>query len=714
MSGGGRWSFWIALVAGVTSVTCGKSVHTTPGQPIAGTGGREGTAGSGGTNGLAGGGGSIDAAGTGNSAGTGSDAGTGNEAGTGGESGSPTGGTGGSAGTLNVPVVDPAVSAEYRWEECGRIPAAAAPLRQALYGAGSSVLSLDELGGIRAYAPGSLSPIALVEAPSPPERADVGMSLSVDRKQLVRWQGAIVEVYAGQDGGPIGVDSGKLSRVIQIDRSSTVCDGKVVFSWDATLLVGQGVDTICWWDVASGELSTISLPTASSETPLVGVAEGSTPVRALHGETLFNYMFSRGLVNEIDLTALLPAGRAHMTALSPDAETLLILVSPGTMGTPLDLVALHSAGGSERWRTSVSNPNVSSLWMSSDGYAVVEREGVFRLDNGAMTARDTAFYPNRGMDVHAERQMKLVLGELVDEWDLMNGTVSKLYGSHERQVTALEVSRDGRYFASHGDTAVMWELDAEFASSRPLAQGRAGDVSWNVAVAPDGGAMVASGDNVVYVDRSGRSQPPNTPPPPEIGCFSPDWAFSPLGDLVAGVNYGGGVQIRNGSDFSLIDGLATNNCAGGVAFSPDGAFLVTASLELFETATWTNLWNRSSQQQAPPLPVSFAEHAVEFSPDAREIALTRCTDDGLITCRSRRHAALDGATLGAIPSLVGDRVRYSPEGHWLVSENRALHLPSETLVEYASAAKVSAFTPDGDIIAGMTDGALVRYCRTGD
>jgi WD40 repeat protein len=713
MSGGGRWSFWIALVAGVTSVTCGKSIHPTAGQPIAGTGGREATAGSGGTNGLAGGGGSIDAAGTGNGAGTGNDAGTGNEAGTGGESGAPAGGTGGAAGTLNVPVVDPAVSAEYRWEECGRIPAAAVPLRQALYGAGSSVLSLDELGEIRAYAPGSLSPIALVEAPSPPERADVGMALSVGKKQLLRWHGAIVEVYAGEDGGAIGADSGKLTRVIQIDRSNTVCTGKVTFSWDAAVLVGQGIDTICWWDITNGTLSTISLPTALSATPLVGVAEGNTPVRVLHGATLYNYMFSKFLVDDIDLTAFLPTDRAYAAALSSDADTLFIL-SPGTAGTPFDLVALHSAGGSEHWRTAVSNPIASSIWMSSDGYAVVEGEGAFRLDNGAMTARDNSFYPNRGMDVDAERQTKLVLGELVEEWDLMNGTVSKLYGSHTRRVAALEVSRDGRYFASHGGAAVLWELDADFASSRPLAQGRAADVSWNVAVAPDGSGMVVSGDNVTYVDRTGRSQPPNTPPPPDVQCFSPDWAFSPFGDLVAGGNYGSAIQIRNASDFTLIDGLATDNCAGGVAFSPDGRYLVTASLELFETATWTNVWDLSAQQGAPPRALSMAEHAVEFSPNAREIAVTRCTEDVVVTCSSKRHAALDGATLGTIPSLAGDRVRYSPEGHWLVSQNLALHLPSEALVEYAPAAEVSAFTSEGDIIAGMMDGALVRYCRTGD
>jgi WD40 repeat protein len=696
-------------VIGGTSA-CGKSVHPTADEPIAGTGGREATAGSGGTNGVAGAGGSIDAAGTGNAAGTGGDAGTGSSIGMAGESGAPAGGIGGTGGTLNVPVVDPAVSAEYRWEECGRIPGAVAPLRQALYGAGSSVLTLDELGEVRAYAPGSFSPIALVEAPTPADRADVGMAFSVGREQLLRWHGPIVEVFAGQDGAPIGADSGKLARVVRIDRSSTVCTGKVTFSWDATLLVGQGVDTICWWDVASGELSTISLRTGSSESPLVGVAEGSTPVRALLGETLFSYMFSRGLVDERDLTAFLPAGRAHITALSPDAEKLLVLVSPGTMGTPWDLVALGSAGGSELWRTPVSNPNASSIWMSSDGYAVVEGEGVFRLDNGAMTARDTTSYPNRGMDVDAERQTKLVLGELVAEWDLTNDTVSKLYGSHTRRVSALEVSRDGGYFASHGDAAVLWELDADFAGSRPLAQGRAADASWNVAVAPDGRGMVVSGDNVTYVARNGRAQLPDTPPPPGLlECLSPDWAFSPSLDLVAGGNYASAVQIRNGSDFTVINGLATDNCGGGVAFSPDGAFLVTASLELFETATWTNVWDLS-QQGAPAPTFATTEHAVEFSPDAREIAVTRCADG--VACASARYAAEDGATLGAVPELEGDRVRYSPEGHWLVSQNRALHLPSGALVEYASAAEVSAFTPNGDIIAGMMDGSLVRYCRT--
>jgi hypothetical protein len=73
---------------------------------------------------------------------------------------------------------------------------------------------------------------------------------------------------------------------------------------------------------------------------------------------------------------------------------------------------------------------------------------------------------------------------------------------------------------------------------------------------------------------------------------------------------------------------------------------------------------------------------------------------------------LDGASRGAVPGLEGDRARYSPEGHWLISGGRALHVPSGSSVEVAPDARVATFTPSGDIIAGMSDGTLVRYCRS--
>ena len=59
-------------------------------------------------------------------------------------------------------------------------------------------------------------------------------------------------------------------------------------------------------------------------------------------------------------------------------------------------------------------------------------------------------------------------------------------------------------------------------------------------------------------------------------------------------------------------------------------------------------------------------------------------------------------------------MRYSPEGHWLVSNERLLHLPSGNSFEYTPDATAAAFTPDGDIVCGTSDGTLLRYCRASE
>jgi WD40 repeat protein len=275
-------------------------------------------------------------------------------------------------------------------------------------------------------------------------------------------------------------------------------------------------------------------------------------------------------------------------------------------------------------------------------------------------------------------------------------------------VVALDVSRDGRHFASHGDWAVLWELGPEFVDSRPLAQGRGADSSWNVAIAPDGAGMIVSGDNIALFRRDGSFVNGELPPAP-AGCLSPDWIFSPSGTLLAGNRYRDGVEVRDALDFSVARTLPAKNCGGGVAFAPDGSSLVTASLELFETTTWTKVWDHSASH---PAASTSGENAVEFSPDGQEIVVTRCDEGISDACRSERYASLDGAARGELSGLQGDRVRYSPEGHWLVSRERVLHLPSGTSLEYAPGATAATFVPDGDIIAGMFDGSLVRFCRT--
>lgn len=106
---------------------------------------------------------------------------------------------------------------------------------------------------------------------------------------------------------------------------------------------------------------------------------------------------------------------------------------------------------------------------------------------------------------------------------------------------------------------------------------------------------------------------------------------------------------------------------------------------------------------------------MDFGPDCRELVRTLCADAEIEGgCRSARYDAATGESLGDLPQLTGYRARYSPEGQWLVSSGHLLHVPSGTSIEYSKLASAAVFLPNGDLISGENDGALVRYCRSAE
>jgi hypothetical protein len=301
---------------------------------------------------------------------------------------------------------------------------------------------------------------------------------------------------------------------------------------------------------------------------------------------------------------------------------------------------------------------------------------------------------------------ELRLAETLIEWDLQSGTLRQLYGSHVEGIRDLDISRDGRFLASHGQRAIVWRLDDDFARSTPLFQGAAPDDSWNVALSADGGILAVSGDNIGFFKPDGSVKPSLVPPTGSFECLSADWSFSPLGSWAAGTNYGSDVVLYKTPALDDFVTLPAANCRGGVAFSPDGSKMVTASHELFDTETWKRLWPATTST-----PEGGGEHAVQFSPDGNEVLITRCQSLSGAGCYSARHATAGGALLGQLLGLSGRRARYSPEGHWVVSGNDLLHVPSGQLLSDSFPDGEALFAPNGDIIAGEGDGSLVRYCR---
>jgi hypothetical protein len=477
--------------------------------------------------------------------------------------------------------------------------------------------------------------------------------------------------------------------------------------------MGLNQTRLCAWQLADGKsVASIDLmPRATESAQAVGAEAGGAVFTLLRDNQLLRYTLAGELTETYELPGMPQQTIALDAVLSPDARTLVILLFNGEAKS---LLALDVATGGTRWQVDAPIEVYPQLAVSADGFVLASSMGVYRIEDGQKISGDAHAYSNTRPALNLGGTKKLVARDQIAEWNEATQEVVRLYGAHTRGIVALDMSADGRYLASHSGWAIVWELAEDFARSVPLYSGSAGDGSWDVALAPDGGALVASGDNVMFWQRSGAFKSASAPPPgASLGCLSADWAFSPDGCWVAGTHYGSGVQVANAHDFSDVVWLPASNCEGGVAFSPDGKHLLTASLELFETGTWRSLWSVSVDPSEHSGSFN-GEDAVEYAPDGKEAIITRHgrSNLGEVAYTSARYNALTGAIITQLPQLSGDRVRYSPEGHWIVSGDRALHQASGTTVQLDPSSKVAIFTPQGDIISGEADGSLVHYCRS--
>jgi hypothetical protein len=652
-----------------------------------------------------GGGAGASQAGTGGSSNGGRDAGA--------EGGSPDACTtcAGGGGVPMPPLIqfDPAVSAKYSWSECGRI-APGTPVAAGLYTPDESVLILEAGGRILLYSPSAALPTTLL--PETEDGATGSLHLSPDGRRLFAQGG----IYASTDGAAIGADTAELTLVSMLAPVGEACSGDLVFSADSRLIMTAGRAAACVWETETGALSS-EFTTEPRDQGVSAVALLGEPAESL---ALVRYpeLLRYSLTGELEDRFELPAAAALRSGLwaaafTPDGQLLVVSYYPeeGGQALPPVLVAIETETGSERWRQTLEVG--AGFQLSSDGAVVVVHSGpAFRVADGEQLGSDPpGFFPAMPA-VGPGGRRRLRGGEFVGDWDLESGRLLRLYGAHQGGIRDLDLSRDGNYLASHGQRAAVWQVDADdFSRSVPLFSGAAPDDSWNVALSADGQTLAVSGDNLAFFRRDGSLRGPDAPPASaQIDCLSADWSFSPQGTWAAGTHYSGRVEIVDANSLDLHSVLPTSSCQSGVTFSADGSLLATARLELFETATWKRLSSPEPMLSAG----NISENAVQFSADAQQLVVTACNYAVGGECRSARYSSHDASLLGEAPGLSGRHARFSPEGHWLVSGGRVLHVPTGALVDYAIDASEAVFAPNGDIIAGANDGSLVRYCQSED
>jgi hypothetical protein len=137
--------------------------------------------------------------------------------------------------------------------------------------------------------------------------------------------------------------------------------------------------------------------------------------------------------------------------------------------------------------------------------------------------------------------------------------------------------------------------------------------------------------------------------------------------------------------------------------------LATSGPELYRTSDWSRVWPQDViPRPSDTLGSSFFDD-VRFTPDDKSLLLTSCTRyDEQCT-----HALYDlnGTLIRKLPELTGVRAVFSREGHWIVSGNALLHVPTNELRSFEQKARLSTFAPNGDIVSVLSDNTLARYCR---
>lgn len=635
-------------------------------------------------------------------------------------------GVGAEAGAGAVPTCDPvtpplipaataAESAAYGWTNCGRI-AAAKPFTDAAFAKDGSVVVVEEGGVVRSFAKAATSGVMLAKA----KTGGVSrLSVVAEGTRVVLSGAAAASVLEAQDAAAVGTGGGSLTERVTIDLTSAGCEGPVTSSSDGKRMVAGGVDRACIWDADSGGLlgtrsfsapeeAEITWPSLAAPTP------SGAGLLVFAGGILTTYAPSGGAPSSVptgtvDLRALAPAERSWMQGVfSADSKTLLLLDS--NPEARRSLIAVDTATGATRWRRELA-AGYGALAVASDGYVTARGDGLYSIVDGQRLGEAPSIFRDH-FELSSSRLELLETRLAVRLWDLNQNRISRLYAGPS-SVGSLDLSADGRLLATGGLPSLVWQLAADFSSSVPVLDAAA-EGATNVALSPSGDTLLLSGDVVVLARRDGSvtrlAQDAEVDPQGGL-CLLNRWDYSPDGCSVAGLRYTTELRVHDAARGAEQVKRRLGRCAD-VAFSPDGSRLMTAELELFDTRDWSLIWSKADSQPSQGL---FTDRpaSIAYSPDGLGVVITRCSDSQSEGCESTLYDAATGNRRLQLPALPARQVRYSPEGHWLVSGGTLFHLPTGTTRQYGSEAIDQAiFTPEGDIIAGAADDSLVRYCRS--
>jgi WD40 repeat protein/serine/threonine protein kinase len=308
-------------------------------------------------------------------------------------------------------------------------------------------------------------------------------------------------------------------------------------------------------------------------------------------------------------------------------------------------------------------------------------------------------------------------------WDGQAGQGARQLVVHANPVTAAAFSPDSQrlalggrdgllrlYIPATGQGISTVDVRVGNQTGRPLPLWQKWQIS-GLAFSPDGQKIAVGGHGGAVVLLDGRTGKPQK----TLNAFNrpvSGVAFSPDGSRLAASDYLDTVKVWDASSYQEVALLEKNLCSQGLAFSPDGKFLLLHSssrITMLDASSWQKLWD------SPANILPFV--SVAFRPDSQRVAASmalRARDftrpdymrkDSVV----RVWDARSGHELYTIPHD-GEHLAYTPDGKRLVSLGRTElkfwdgDTPRDifTLPSPNSGVDTLTFSPDGQHMAVTT------------
>jgi hypothetical protein len=642
---------------------------------------------------------------------------------TGGRAGGGTG-AGGAPDPAMVPMVDPAVSAQWTWHPCGTLAAAPPDVAAVTSPDGHSVAVLDETRAVRVH------DLASPTAPRPVGSADFAvygpdgtlyLASSADPPilELQPVGGAAPALtFSGGSGAPCGSHGGAFSA-----------DGSLF------LVHGGGGPSVpdgrtCVWRVADGVLvAALDEGEVLRDGTVVGLTcQGGFRV-SIHD-------FSGAEISSVPLEK---GGACPLGArLSPRGDRVAAAASdPAGWASESDVGAIvwnADTGARLVTVTTGDRATMAGAVFTPSGDRVLVGDGIFAAMDGtrlgpARLPRDStatlALAPDAGTVVVLQplSEGRASLLSVPDGHPIeMLGPPPLAHSEEERNISALALSGDGKLLVVEPfrgsafvlqlgtrieDAAILWPM---FTS-----------IGLNADISASGTFASISGDvRQLYRVADGALIWDTMPPPTLIevyGCTGTQLRLSPTGRWAAGTGYMNSLDVfavASGTPWQRIAALPTG-CQDTAAFSRDEKLMATSTPALYRTGElqedWKPVWAKTPSPLSGTLEgLSQWGNEVRFSPDETKLLVSHCD---MWTCDATLYAVADGAPVQELPALTAPHPSFSPEGHWVIAGGVLQHLPSGATRSLDASGKttVAIFAPNGDIIAGAKDESVTRYCR---